>query len=166
MPPTNNLSCFSIFLFRAEHDDWKNDLLFWKTNGWFETMGSFSSKWGSFISFCRSPKGVILNRKVASQKNFYLQFSGAFLKAFLVSDRLPPFFGVEFFGLHFIPVSSSHVLNISQTGSLPQKLGVKTFKTFEPTTYKFMAIHFMPVPCLLKIVSQGTQSWHRRNCSN
>ena len=75
MPPTNNLSCFSIFLFRAEHDDWKNDLLFWKTNGWFETMGSFSSKWGSFISFCRSPKGVILNQMAKWQAKKFFTFN-------------------------------------------------------------------------------------------
>ena len=45
----------------------------------------------------------------------------------------------------------------------------KTFKIFEPNTFKFglTDIHLMPVlPCLLKIASQDTQSWHRRNCNN
>ena len=94
-----------------------------------KAMGWISSRFHSFISFffSKSPKGVMSasNGKMASQKKKcplpFWRLS--------VSDRLPPFF-VEFSGFHLIPVSSSHLLNLSQTGSFPQKNGVKRSNYF------------------------------------
>ena len=139
----------------AEHDDWK-------------AMGWISSRFHSFISlfFFEIPQGcnVWIKRQNGKpkKKNVPCLFEG-----FRSLIGFHHFCWIFWFPSH--PCIVKPFAEFKSNWIISPKNRCKTFKIFEPNTFKFglTDIHLMPVlPCLLKIASQDTQSWHRRNCNN